>query len=56
MAERCDAGGSNGSRMMASNLLKMKIDKTVEIRYYKEKETGFQPFIVSLSDRGERSV
>ena len=56
MAERCDAGGSNGSRMMASNLLKMQIDKTVEIRYYKEKQTGFQPFIISLSDRGERSV
>lgn len=56
MAERCDADGSNGSRMMASNLLKMQIDKTVENRYDNEKQTGFQPFIISLSDRGERSV
>ena len=56
MAERCDADGSDGSRMMVSDLLKMQIDKTVEIRYDNKKQTGFQPFIISLSDSGERSV
>ena len=41
MAERCDADGSNGSRMMASNLLKMQVEKTVGIRYDNKNRPDF---------------